>query len=279
MSSRMLMVAGIAHTARRAARGMRTPNGDLSDFERRTFTDEHGVTREYYRTGSGDRPVMVLHEIFGLSPADLAFCRRLAQAGFRVYAPVLLGVAGKAENPLYQFQCFARVCVSREFAALSWYRSSPVADALRVLGRRIYDEHGEPGFGVIGLCLTGNFALVMMADRHLVAPVLGEPTLPFAFSRKGRGALGLSDDEIASVRQGIREGRTVLGFRFRSDRLCPSERFASLCATFRDGFEPHEIEAPPNGGDHSVLAADYDPAWEPSREAFARLVSFLDERL
>ncbi len=192
---------------------------------------------------------------------------------------MLLGVTGKAENPLYELRCFARVCVSREFAALSWYRSSPVADALRVLGRLIYAEHGDPGFGVVGLCLTGNFALVMMADRHLVAPVLSEPTLPFAFSERGRRALGLSDDEIATVKAGIAEGRTVQGYRFKTDRLCPRERFASLRATFGDGFEGHEIAKSPRRGDHSVFAGDFDPEWPESQDAFARLVGFLDARL
>lgn len=37
------------------------------------------------------------------------------------------------------------------------------------------------------MCFTGGFALAMMVDPAVVAPVLAQPSLPFAVSKK-RGA-------------------------------------------------------------------------------------------
>jgi dienelactone hydrolase len=278
MSRKLLLVDGIQHAAASALRGVRRRDDDLEGFTRGEWLDDHGETRTYHRIGSGDRAVMVIHEIFGLSPHDLDFCRRLADRGFMVYAPVLFGRPGKAANVVYELRCFWRVCVSREFAALSWYRSSPIADSLRALGRDIHAKHGDPGFGVIGLCLTGNFALIMMADEHVVAPVLGEPTLPFAFSKEGRAAIGLSDDEIARAKRRAYAGCPILGYRFKEDRLCPGERFDALAETFGSAFEGHSIDSVPSGH-HAVFTENYDPDRPPTRDAFERLVVFLNARL
>jgi dienelactone hydrolase len=272
-----VFIAGIAGSHQASQDDDAVP-GDLGDFTRGDFTDEHGIMRQYYRIGAGLRPVMVLHEVWGFSPADVSFCRRLAKAGFTVYAPVIFGIPGKAWNPLYAAECLIRVCVSREFALLSWYRSSPVTDSLRVLGRKIYAAHGEPGFGVVGLCLTGNFALAMMADEHLVAPVVSEPALPAAYSTRAGAAIGLSDGEIACVKSRVAAGQTILGYRFDEDRICPTARFDSMSRTFGDGFEGHSIEKTPHGH-HSVFTDDYCATIPSTRDAFLRLVEFLGERL
>jgi dienelactone hydrolase len=281
--SRVLVFAGIAHGYRVMRRSAKRGSDDLHDCKTGRWTDHRNRERTYFRIDPDPapkkvRPVLVLHEVFGLSPGDLAFCRRLADAGFTVYAPVLLGEPGKAPDPLYQLKCLAHVCVSREFATLSWYRSSPITDSLRALGRDIYAAHGDPGFGVIGLCLTGNFALAMMADEHLVAPVLGEPALPFAWSKEGRAALGLSEDELACIKRRLASGDRIFARRFSEDRICPPERFAAYAAEFGSGFDGKSIASTPHGH-HSVFADDYDPDVPSTANAFAELLTFLRERM
>jgi dienelactone hydrolase len=221
---------------------------------------------------------MVLHEIYGLSAADIAFCRRLRAYGFTIYAPILVGTAGHAETIGYKAQCTTKVCVSREFAAFELNKSSPVCDSLRILGRSIYSEHGAPGFGVIGLCLTGNFALAMMADETLVAPVVAEPSLPFDWTPSGRRSLHLSDDEITCIKRRVRSGTKILGYRFAADGVSPPERFARMREEFGEGFEGHEILST-SKGHHSVFTEHYDDSAPSTRGALDRLVSFLRERL
>ena len=48
-----------------------------------------------------------------------------------------------------------------------------------------------PGVGAVGMCFTGSFALAMMTEPAVVAPVLSQPSLPLPAgpgSAKRRGA-------------------------------------------------------------------------------------------
>jgi hypothetical protein len=45
----------------------------------------------------------------------------------------------------------------------------------RALARLAHLECGGPGVGAIGMCFTGNFALTMMLEPSLLAPVLSQP--------------------------------------------------------------------------------------------------------
>ena len=51
--------------------------------------------------------------------------------------------------------------------------TSPVAGWLRSLARDLHAELGGPGVGALGMCFTGGFALAMMVDDAVAAPVPG----------------------------------------------------------------------------------------------------------
>jgi hypothetical protein len=68
----------------------------------------------------------------------------------------------------------------------------------------------------------------MMLDPQTVAPVVCEPALPFAILPAARGALHLSDSDIAGIKARISQGRKILAFRFAGDRLSPDERYKNL---------------------------------------------------
>jgi hypothetical protein len=57
---------------------------------------------------------------------------------------------------------------------------------LRSLARKLHDELGGPwpGVGALGMCFTGGFALAMMVDTSVVAPVVAQPAAPFAIGGK-----------------------------------------------------------------------------------------------
>lgn len=71
-------------------------------------------------------------------------------------------------------------CISREFTVLATGKSSKVVTWLRVLAALEHERCGGPGVGVIGMCFTGGCALAIAVDDRLVAPVLSQPSLPFA---------------------------------------------------------------------------------------------------
>ena len=78
------------------------------------------------------------------------------------------------------------------------------------------------------MCFTGGFALGMMVDETMVAPVLSQPSLPIGFSKSRRAALGLAPLDLAAVKERAAAGCDVLGLRFTGDKLAAGRRFETL---------------------------------------------------
>lgn len=259
---------------------------NLDQYER--FDFRHGSwTRTAYRRGAGPA-VVIIHEIPGLHPLVVRFANRVADAGMTVYLPSLFGEAGRAVSVPYVLASFASViCIRREFNVWATGRSSPIVEWLRALARHAHAECGGGGVGAVGMCLTGGFALAMMTEPSVIAPVLAEPSLPLPLTAAARAAIDASPQEIACARRRFAdEGLSLLGLRFRDDPFTPEERFETLRREFADRFEAIELdpeEANPRapGPPHSVLTVhldDKDPQG-PTRRAEARVIAFLRERL
>jgi len=244
-----------------------------------------GVTRPVYRGGDGPA-VVVVHEVPGITPEVARFARIVADDGFTVFLPHLFGTPNKPLSAGYALGQIARACISREFSVLARRESSPITEWLRALCRHAHAECGGPGVGAIGMCLTGNFALSLMVDESVMAPVLSQPSLPFPVSADHRQALHLSDEDLAVVRRRASEGCKVLGMRFTADPLCPPERFETLRRELGEGFEGIEIDSGPgnpHGFDrttHSVVTtALVDEEGHPTRAALDRVLGLFRERL
>src|SRR5512143_4083207 len=200
-----------------------------------TETTYDGITRTVFRAGAGPA-VIVTHEIPGLHPGVIAFARKVIDAGFTVYMPSLVGTPGKDVSMLYNLGSMARACVARDFATFATGKTSPIVAWLRALARDAHAACGGPGVGAVGMCLTGGFALAMMVDDTMVAPVLSQPSMPFPVSRKHRRDLGISDADLVQVRARCAAGTPVMGLRFTGDRGSPGERFERLREELGDRF-------------------------------------------
>jgi dienelactone hydrolase len=256
----------------------------LAGFTETSFTDD-GVTRAVYRRGAGPG-VVIMHEIPGITPEVAAFAVRVADAGFTVLVPHLFGTPGKAFSIPYVAQQFARACVSREFHVLASRGASPITTWLRALCRDLHAELGGKGVGALGMCLTGNFALALMVEPSVMAPVLSQPSLPFGLGRERRAGLHLSDEDLVTVKERVAAGCPVLGLRFTADPLLPPERFARLREELGAGFEAVEIDSSRGNAHgikriaHSVLTMDLvDREGHPTRAALERVLAFFKERL
>lgn len=256
----------------------------LAGFDMRSF-EALGARRDVYRAGEGPA-VVVMHEVPGITPAVAGFARRLARAGFSVYMPVLFGTPGRDYGPLYGAEAMVRACISREFRLFAAGGASPVTDWLRALCRHAHAEQGGVGVGAIGMCISGNFALSLMVDDAVMAPVLSQPSLPVGKTRAQRRGLHVSADQLAVIRRRAAEGVGVLGLRFTHDPLCPPERFARLREELGEGFEGIEIDSGPGNPHgirrlaHSVVTRDLvDAEGHPTRVALERVLAFFEERL
>lgn len=256
----------------------------LSGYESFAFTHD-GATRDVYRRGTGPG-VVVMHEIPGITPQVEAFARRVADRGFAVYLPHLFGTPGQPLSNGYIVGQLLRACIGREFSVLAANASSPITDWLRALCRHAHAECGGPGVGAIGMCLTGNFALALMVEPSVMAPVLSQPSLPFPVSARHRAALHVSDEALTTIKRRVADGCPVIGMRFTHDVTCPGERFETLRRELGAGFEGIEIDSGPGNthgiarGAHSVVTTDLvDQAGHPTRAALDRVLGFFEERL
>lgn len=255
------------------------------DLERREIT-LLGTTRSVFCTGTGPA-VIVMHEAPGLYPGVADFGRIVARAGMRVYMPSLIGEPGRPIGMRYTAETITRACVSREFTLWATSRNSPITDWLRELAKLAHRECGGSGVGAVGMCLTGGFALAMMVDGVVKAPVLSQPSLPLAVTPAQRRDLGVDDRTLARIRARTRDdGVCVLGLRFTHDLLVPDERFQRLRDELGDRFIAVEIDSGPGNPHgisrlaHSVLVFDrVDRPGHPTRVALDRVISFFRERL
>jgi dienelactone hydrolase len=254
----------------------------LKDYTRIDF-DDGRWTRTVFRRGTGPA-VIVIHEIPGLHPLVVRFADRVAAAGMTVFLPSLFGEPGRPVSMGYAMGQMARnICIHREFNVWSGGRSSPIVDWLRALARKAKAECGGKGVGAVGMCFTGGFALAMMTEPAVVAPVLSQPSMP-ASVFAGKGAIDASDSEIACARRRFHdEDLSMIGLRFKSDKLVPDERFATYRREFGDKFEAWELDdadsAPGPVNAHSVLTINLiDEPGSRTKLAEERVIAFFRDR-
>jgi len=257
----------------------------LAGYAKDAFTWE-GSTRRIFRRGSGPA-VVVIHEVPGITPAVLAFADRVADLGCTAVLPSLLGKpGGGARDPRRLASAFARLCISREFNYFALRQASPITEWLRALGRQEHERCGGPGIGVVGMCFSGGFALAMMVDDEVLAPVLSQPSLPVGLTSAHRRDLGISDEALARVKERAGVGMCVLGMRFTRDILVPAERFARLRKELGDAFMGVEIDSSRGNPDgirlwaHSVLTEDLNDApGHPTQAALEQILQLFRTRL
>ena len=226
-----------------------------------------GVTHPTYRKGTGPG-VIVIHEIPGMTPEVIGFAEEVVAAGFTVVLPHLFGEPEAPMNPVTLARSMTEVCVSREFTKLATGQTTPVAGWLRSLARELHDELGGPGVGALGMCFTGGFALAMMVDPAIAAPVLAQPSAPFAVTPGRSRDLNLSPADLDSVRQRAAAGCEVLGLRYRKDPAV-GKRFETLTREIGDAFIRVELE----GRGHSTVTAHRQ------QEAVDRVLGFFADKL
>jgi dienelactone hydrolase len=254
----------------------------LEDFDARDLTF-CGETRRVFVSGEGPA-VIVMSEMPGIYPLVSRFARRVRDEGFTVWMPQLFGDPGAPVSMVRGVGVMLRACISREFRALAANQSSPVVEWLRALAAHAHPVCGGRGVGAIGMCFTGNFALSLMLEPAVLAPVLSQPSLPL-FRKDG---LHIAPDELAAVKERMeREDLTVLAYRFEGDRFCRAERFAQYQEALGDRFigralpdacaNPEGLERMPA---HSVVTAHLiDREGEPTRQALDEILDFFRMRL
>ena len=241
-------------------------SAELAGWQRGSFAAD-GRTFHTCRRGAGPA-VVVIHELPGMTPPVIRFAQDVVDAGFTVVMPHLFGDPGRPFSAAYLASAFPRACVRKEFTAFATGSTSPIAGWLRALSRALHEELGGPGTGAVGMCFTGGFALAMMVDPSVAAPVLAQPSLPFPAGRRRAADLGLDPADLDVVRRRAEAGCSVLGLQYAGDKATGT-RFATLRRELGKAFTG--VEFP--GAKHSTLAEHRQQA------GVDRVLEFLRTRL
>ncbi|HEX2706059.1 MAG TPA: dienelactone hydrolase family protein [Candidatus Lustribacter sp.] len=238
----------------------------LASWTQRSHSAD-GYTHDTYRKGSGPG-VIVIHEVPGLHPSVIEFGEELVEAGYTVLMPSLFGRAEAPYSAWSMVKALPRICISRELTLLATGKTAPLAGWLRSLARELHADVGGPGVGALGMCLTGGFALAMMVDPAVIAPVLCQPSAPLPLGDARAGDVNLSPSDVVAVRERTRSGCAVLGLHFAEDPLVGT-RFETL----RRGLGPSFREVPLPGKGHSTVTE------QRSQVAVDAILAFFAERL
>ncbi len=241
-----------------------------------------GISHTVYCKGEGPG-VVLMHELPGLTKDCIALGNCLVENGYRVYMPLFFGKPGDRKL----IGGFIRVCISREFRVLATKQTSPIVEWLKGLSRQVWKECGGPGVGVIGMCLTGNFAISLMANEEVLAPVSCQPSLPiYSVTKSQKEALALSNEDLEEIKEQASKGKKLLGFRFTGDINCHHEKFVRLKKELGDSFDGTEIDS--SWGNehgicllaHSVLTYNFNGKdGHPTRNALNKVLGFFEDEL
>ncbi len=202
--------------------------------------------RKVYVRGKGDRIVVLLHEINGMSPGCVDFGVELATYGFKVYMPLLFGhvlqdstILGGMESCWFGgFKC-STPAPKQNPKPVVW-----VSEFVKHLGAR--DEVKK--IGVIGMCQSGAYPLAtVQKDSKVKAVVLSQPALPFGQDKQRD--VGLTAATMTTAKA---SGIPILAFRFKDDTISTCDRFEFLAKYFGSPqFDGHTLDGPP--GFHQTL--------------------------
>lgn len=197
-----------------------------------TFPHDRHRHRYYVLDAHDGRPsVLLMHEFPGISQDLVKLAKDLSQE-FRVVVPSIVGRDGDPSA----LGTLARLCIRREIVALRAGRTSPAVPWLRsLLDKVVASGEGRP-CGVIGMCMTGGFALALAIDTRVRAAVVAQPALPISgtswFQRlpgleRLAADMGLSAQDRTALCSRVKadpDGLRVRGYRFDNDWMSPKQK-------------------------------------------------------
>ena len=171
-----------------------------------------------YVSKEGDKPLVILHELPGMSPSFIDYCNRMACERFKVYMPLMYEEPGTEMGKIASL-AYCTTRTFRDLFAPDTSNARPFTAWLMELLQKISDDHPNTKIGAIGMCLTGGFVISAIAKPQVAAVAACHPTAPFFFNIH---TLGLSDAERESIIAG-KEGKAipcVKAYRYERDILC-----------------------------------------------------------
>ena len=239
-----------------------------------SFTTNKGlaISHDIYTNGSGKKIVVIIQELPGISQKTLALADRFVARGYTVVLPHLFGPIGKKAS----MSNFKKVCISKEFRIFSRNESSPIVDFLSALCSSLKTEHKVKGVAVIGMCLTGNFAISLMANSDVLAGFASQPSLPLLRP----GSIQIDPKKIEPIKKRLDEIGAMHCGHFVRDLFCLPMRINAIDRIFNTDDKQRIIFHKLKGWGHSILTGNFvDKKDHPTYKALQEIFEYFDEQL
>ncbi|MFO0697867.1 MAG: hypothetical protein U0236_01470 [Nitrospira sp.] len=264
-----------------------TPTQNWTECFQQPFS-QAGITHSVFclNDDGSKPPVLLLHELTGLSPGTLAYAEELSK-DFTVYVPLLFGDKGKS-SLVHGLNAYWFGGLVEFFPGGEWgipaKGSAPIVTWLRGLVQKIGDRHKGQHIGIIGNCLTGPFPLALLGHHQVMAAVVAQPALPLRFwwyTEDDKASLGISENELRTAKESKAK---IYGLRFETDCMAPPEKHETLSNTFGSRFingaipaSTYQIDGKPIHA-HSTLIGSWKEqaqSGQASRDARGHVRTFL----
>lgn len=222
-----------------------------SNFTHSVFVANRTNSPRYsvYRTKTKGPPVLVLHEVNGLSAPPLDFAIELGtQHGWTVYAPVLFGRYGAGSSIGTALLGSLKTRLSPDWRTKDMHSSGRVLDDVGEMVTWISRLHGGQKVIVMGNCLTGGFPLALLGRPDVKAAILCQPSMPYQspFAKETpeyNASFAIPEAALEASIDALRRDprKRLLGFHYLEDDLAPMEKFDSLHERLRRAGVAHRF--------------------------------------
>ncbi len=237
-------------------------NGD--DFQKFTFdaplTTGQIVSHDVYFAGTGPA-ILLIQELPGIDQDTFNLAEKLIGQGYSVY---LLHLIGKFGHKTMWRNTARLFCVRREINMFAKGKQSPISAWLRALCSEIETRTDLGKIGVIGMCLSGSFALALMAHDAVLGAVSSQPSLPIM----GKSALDMSEGDIVECKAAMKAKGGTLAMRYADDFMARRDIMDAL----EKALDPHIKTVHFEGSKHSLLTSDFN------QEAYAEMTTYFNMR-
>ncbi len=247
----------------------------ISAYAKKEFTAHSSegkpLSHDVYERGKG-KVCVIIQELPGIGQETLCLADTFVERGYKVILPHLFGPIGKTSVASNLFRVF---CMRKEFRVFAKNESSPIVDWLKALCKKVKEENNVKGVAVIGMCLTGNFAISLMAEDAVLAGFASQPAMPF----QTQNALHMSEEDVTKIKSKLDVVGPMHCGRFEKDKLCTAEKFDLINRKFNDDKERIILHELPGKG-HSILTIDFvDEAGHPTKKALEDVMEYFDDQL
>lgn len=237
-----------------------------------TLRNGKTVTHDIYKQGNGSKLLILIQELPGIGQETLALADHFVSKNYTVVLPHLFGKIGKTSVVINTFKVF---CMRKEFRVFAKNESSPIVDFLSDLCTATKEKYQVQGVAVIGMCLTGNFAISLMANDAVLAGFASQPSLPFGKQQ----SIHMSPNEITAVKNKLDQVGPMHCARIQGDKICTAKRFDVYRKMFNTDKERIILHELPGEG-HSILTLDFvNEDGHPTKKALTDVITYFDSHL